>query len=100
MVATRFAPLMCGLVSNAQSAFIKKSIHDRFMYVRNLARRLHKSKIPSLLFKLDFRKAFDSMRWDYIFELLKRHGLHRLFEGPSKWGGRCSDFAWKRFETR
>jgi hypothetical protein len=45
------------------------------MYARNLARRLHKSKIPSLLFKLDIRKAFDSMRWDYILELLKRHNF-------------------------
>jgi hypothetical protein len=45
------------------------------MYVRNLARRLHKSKIPSFLFKLDIRKAFDSVRWDYILKLLKRHGF-------------------------
>ena len=57
------------LVSNAQSAFIKKrSIHDNFMYVRNLARKLHKSKTPTLLFKLDIRKAFDSVRWEFIIE--------------------------------
>jgi retron-type reverse transcriptase len=80
MIATRLAPLMNDIVSNAQSSFIKKrSIHDNFMYVKNLAKRLHKSKIPSLLFKLDIRKAFDSVRWDYILELLKRHGFPPKF---------------------
>lgn len=64
------------LVSNAQSAFIKRrSIHDNFMYVQNLARQLHKSKTASLLFKLDIRKAFDSVRWEYILDLLRRRGF-------------------------
>jgi hypothetical protein len=74
MIALCLAPLMNDLVSNGQSAFIKKKIiHDNFMYVRNLARRLHKSKIPSLLFKLDIRKAFDSVSWEFILELVRRH---------------------------
>lgn len=38
---------MNDLVSQAQSAFIKKiCIHDNFMYVRNLARQLHRKKTP------------------------------------------------------
>jgi hypothetical protein len=50
------------LVSNAQSAFIKKrSIHGNFLYVKNLGTRFKKSKIPALLFKLDICKAFDSV---------------------------------------
>uniref|UniRef100_A0A453BAR3 Uncharacterized protein n=1 Tax=Aegilops tauschii subsp. strangulata TaxID=200361 RepID=A0A453BAR3_AEGTS len=49
VLSIRLGPHMSTLVSNAQSAFIKtRSIHDNFMYVRNLARRLHKSKTPSL----------------------------------------------------
>uniref|UniRef100_A0A453CXG6 Reverse transcriptase domain-containing protein n=1 Tax=Aegilops tauschii subsp. strangulata TaxID=200361 RepID=A0A453CXG6_AEGTS len=68
------------LVSNAQSAFIKtRSIHDNFMYVKNLARRLHKSKTPSLLFKLDIRKAFDSVRWEYIIDILQQRGFPSTF---------------------
>lgn len=35
-----------------------------FMYVRNRARRLHRNKTPSLLFKLDIWKAFDSVHWE------------------------------------
>jgi hypothetical protein len=82
MLAWRLGPLMDDLVSNAQSAFIKRrSIHDNFLYVKNLATRLHKSKTAALLFKLDIRKAFDSIRWDYIIDLLQRRGFpHRFRE--------------------
>ena len=46
VLAIRLAPHMNKLVSNAQSAFIKtRSIHDNFMYVKNLACCLHKSKL-------------------------------------------------------
>jgi mannosylglycoprotein endo-beta-mannosidase len=80
VLALRLGPLMDDLVSSAQSAFIKKrSIHDNFLYVKNLAKRLHKSKTPSLLFKLDIRKAFDSIRWEYILDLLRRRGFPAQF---------------------
>ena len=46
-LALRVAPFMNNLISQAQSAFIKtRSIHDNFLYVRNLIRRLHRSKTP------------------------------------------------------
>jgi hypothetical protein len=80
MMANRLAPFMNRLVSNAQSAFIKtRSIHDNFLYVRNLARKLHKSKTLSLLFKLDIKKALDSVRWDYLMDFLQHLGLPSKF---------------------
>ena len=80
VLALRLGPHMKNLVSNVQSAFIKtRSIHDNFMYVRNLARRLHMRKTPSLLFKLDIRKAFDSVKWEYILDLLQRLGFPPMF---------------------
>jgi hypothetical protein len=67
----RLAPFMNDLISPCQSAFIKKrSIHDNFLYVRNLTRKFHRSKTPTLLIKLDITKAFDSVRWDYLFPFL------------------------------
>jgi hypothetical protein len=80
ILALRLSPHMDVLVSHAQSAFIKtRSIHDNFMYVRNLARRLHVRKTPTLLFKLDIRKAFDSVKWEYILDLLQRRGFPSTF---------------------
>jgi retron-type reverse transcriptase len=79
-MARRLSPKMDNIVSRSQSAFIKtRTIHDNFMYVRNTARRLHRSKTPSLLIKLDIAKAFDTVRWEYILELLQRLGF------PQRW---------------
>jgi mannosylglycoprotein endo-beta-mannosidase len=80
MLALRVAPFMNELVSNAQSAFIKKrSIHDNFLHVKNLATRFNKAKTPALLFKLDIRKAFDSVSWEYMLDLLQRRGFPACF---------------------
>lgn len=62
-LALRVSPILNTLVSQSQSAFIKsRSIHDNFLYVRNLIRRLHRSKTPTLFLKLDIAKAFDTVR--------------------------------------
>jgi len=53
-LAIRLGPHMDQIISNAQSAFIKRRcIQDNFVYVRNLARAYHRKKTPELLFKLD-----------------------------------------------
>jgi hypothetical protein len=36
---------------------------------------LHRNKTPTLLFKLDIRKAFDSIRCEYVVDLLQKKGL-------------------------
>lgn len=79
-LALRLQPHMGSVISHAQSAFIKKrSIHDNFMYARNLARTFHQTRTPALLLKLDISKAFDSVRLDYLIDLLQRKGF------PPRW---------------
>ena len=64
------------LISSSQSAFIKgRCIHDNYMYVRNLARAYHRTKTPVLLFKLDISKAFDTVSWDYLIEMMEHRGF-------------------------
>jgi mannosylglycoprotein endo-beta-mannosidase len=80
ILALRLAPFIGNLISPCQSAFIKKhSIHDNFLYVRNLTRWFHRTKTPTLLLKLDISKAFDSVRWDYLLSLLQHLGF------PLRW---------------
>ena len=59
-----------------QSAFIKRRcIQDNFLYVRNLARTYHRKQRPALLLKLDITKAFDSVSWEYLIEMLDKRGF-------------------------
>jgi hypothetical protein len=81
MLDVRLSSFMDDLISNAQSAFIKKrSIHDNFLYVKNLATTFNKARTPALLFKLDIRKAFDSVSWEYILDILQRRGFPPRFQ--------------------
>jgi len=64
------------LVSRAQSAFIKRrSIQDNFLYTQNIIRELHRAGKPTLFLKLDIAKAFDTVRWDYLQEVLEQLGF-------------------------
>lgn len=59
-----------------QSAFVKGcSIHDNFMLVQCTARKLHVLKEPMVMLKLDISKAFDSVRWPFILEVLQAMGF-------------------------
>jgi hypothetical protein len=76
VLANRLAPCLDQLVSRSQSAFIRKrSIHDNFLFTQNLIKELNRAKSPTLFLKLDIAKAFDSVRWDYLLEVLHHLGF-------------------------
>jgi hypothetical protein len=75
-LASRLVLELNSLVSKAQSAFIKRhSIQDNFLYTQNFIRALHRNKEPGLFLKLDIAKAFDSVRWDFLMEVLQQYGF-------------------------
>ncbi|WVZ52503.1 LOW QUALITY PROTEIN: hypothetical protein U9M48_003556 [Paspalum notatum var. saurae] len=78
VLANRLAPLLPKLVSNNQSAFVRgRNIHDNFLLVQQLARKLHRSKEPHILLKLDISKAFDMVSWPFLIEVLQHLGFGR-----------------------
>jgi retron-type reverse transcriptase len=71
VLAKRLGPELDNLVSINQAAFIRKRcIHDNFMYVQEVIKNLHKRKILSLFIKLDIAKAFDSINWSYLLQIM------------------------------
>jgi hypothetical protein len=110
LLANRLRPKMEGLVSANQSAFIKgRNLHDDFILVRQMARRIHVRKETGVLLKLDISRAFDSLSWAFLFEVLRRLGFPRVlamldldqlaicqYQGLGKWAAGLENCSRKR----
>uniref|UniRef100_A0A0A9B3W4 Reverse transcriptase domain-containing protein n=1 Tax=Arundo donax TaxID=35708 RepID=A0A0A9B3W4_ARUDO len=76
ILANPLAPKLNELVSTNQSAFIqRRCIQDNFFLVQQTARFLHHQKDPRILLKLDISKAFDSVQWPFLLEVLSHLGF-------------------------
>jgi hypothetical protein len=75
-MAARLAKPLPLLVDHNQSAFVqRRAIQDNFFMVKHSIQALHKKKIPSLMLKLDVAKAFDSVSWAFLFEVMQQRGF-------------------------
>jgi hypothetical protein len=80
MITNRVQPFMPELVSLDQSGFIRgRNITDNFAYAAELVQCCHKRKTPTIVLKLDFRKAFDSVDWDALDQILGARGFCSTF---------------------
>jgi hypothetical protein len=69
-----------GMVTPNQSAFIKGcSIQDNFMLVQQTAKFLYQHRQSSLLHKLDILKAFNSVSWTFLLEVLHHLGFGKIW---------------------
>jgi hypothetical protein len=76
ILANRLAPLLNTLVATNQSAFTRgRCIHDNYMLVQQTIKTLHHRKISCLFLKLDISKAFDSVDWAFLLEVLSHLGF-------------------------
>lgn len=76
ILANRLAPKLKELVATNQSAFVQgRCIHDNYMLVQQTIKLLHRRKVPSIFLKLDISKAFDSVSWPFLLEILRHLGF-------------------------
>jgi hypothetical protein len=80
LMAKRIRRKLCDVVSTNESAFIRgRSLHDNFILVRQVARKINQRRQPGVLLKLDLTRAFDSISWSFLFEVLRRMGFGERF---------------------
>jgi hypothetical protein len=76
ILANRLGPELDHLISINQASFIRKRcIHDNFVFVQQVIRQLHKKKDTTLFIKLDIAKAFDSVNWPFLIQVMTHLGL-------------------------
>ncbi|GJR39300.1 RNA-directed DNA polymerase, eukaryota [Tanacetum coccineum] len=83
ILANRLATVISDLVSNTQSAFVaNQQILDGPFILNELLAWCKQKKKQAMIFKVDFAKAYDSVRWDYLLDVLHAFGF-----GPNwcKW---------------
>lgn len=85
VLARRLAPHMDAIVCRNQTAFIRgRRIHDNFRAVQLYCRWLHVCGHPCILLKVDITKAFDSVAWPFLLEVLTHAGF------PDRWRDRIA----------
>jgi hypothetical protein len=71
LLANHLAPKLPSLISCNHGAFVKgRCILDNFMLVQETTKALHRQKALRLLLKLDITKAFDSVSWPFLLEVM------------------------------
>ncbi|GJU26768.1 RNA-directed DNA polymerase, eukaryota [Tanacetum coccineum] len=83
VLANRLATVVSDLVSDTQSAFVaNRQILDGPFILNEVLTWCKRKRKQAMIFKVDFAKAYDSVRWDYLMEVLQAFGF-----GPNwcKW---------------
>lgn len=81
ILAERLSPLLDGLLDKAQGAFVPgRSMADSVFLVQELIRRYSRKRVsPRAIIKIDLRKAFDTVDWDFLEEMLTALGFPDRF---------------------
>jgi hypothetical protein len=79
VLANRLVPKLNGFVHISESVFINgRFTQDNFKMVQSSAKQLHARKCASLLLKVDITKAFDSVAWPFLLEIMEHIGFSRI----------------------
>lgn len=72
ILVARLQPLLPSLINPCQFAFVKgRSIVDNVLLMQELVENCHKNDgHPRCALKLDLMKAYDSVSWDFLFEVI------------------------------
>ncbi|GJW12197.1 RNA-directed DNA polymerase, eukaryota [Tanacetum coccineum] len=76
ILANRLSMVISNIVSNTQSAFVsERQILDGPFIINELLHWCKRKNKRAMFFKVDFAKAYDSVRWDYLIDVLEAFGF-------------------------
>jgi len=87
VLANRLRSIIGSVISDSQSALVKgRQILDGILVANEVVDDARKHKKELLLFKVDFEKAYDSINWGYLDEVMHKMGFLVLWR---KWIKEC-----------
>ncbi|GJU95392.1 RNA-directed DNA polymerase, eukaryota [Tanacetum coccineum] len=76
ILANRLLLVLGDIVSKVQSAFVaNRQILDVPFILNELVHWCKRKNKKSMIFKVDFEKAYDSVHWDFLMDVLKKFGF-------------------------
>jgi hypothetical protein len=76
MMTDRVTPMADKLISDSQTAFIKeRNILEGVVILHEVLHEFRRSNTRGVLFKIDFEKAYDKVRWDFVKQVLEGKGF-------------------------
>nr|GEW03192.1 RNA-directed DNA polymerase, eukaryota, reverse transcriptase zinc-binding domain protein [Tanacetum cinerariifolium] len=76
LLANLLVAVIDGIVNEVQSAFIaNRQILDGPFILNEIIHWCKAKKKQAMIFKVDFEKAFDSIRWDFLDDVLKKFAV-------------------------
>nr|GEV12801.1 RNA-directed DNA polymerase, eukaryota [Tanacetum cinerariifolium] len=76
IMATRLAMVIEDIISDTQSAFVaNRQILDGPFILNEVLQWCKRKNKKTMFFKVDFAKAYDSVRWDFFIDVLEAFGF-------------------------
>ncbi|GJR82179.1 RNA-directed DNA polymerase, eukaryota, reverse transcriptase zinc-binding domain protein [Tanacetum coccineum] len=92
ILANRLVTVLGNIVNDMQSAFIKdRKILDGPFILNEIFQWCKLKKKHSFILKIDFEKAYDSVHWDYLDDVLRKFGFGEKWCG---WIQECLRSSW------
>jgi len=80
VLAGRIKKVLPSVIDDSQSAFLKdRGMLDSVLMANEVVEDLRRSERSGLCLKVDFEKAYDSVRWEFLYDMLLKLGFQ------SKW---------------
>jgi hypothetical protein len=78
LLTDRITPLADSIISESQSTFIKgRNILEGVVVLHEIIHEFRRSGRKGVLFKIDFKKAYDKVKWEFVEEVMERKGFSK-----------------------